>query len=320
MVDLLSDVIGHDDVVKSLRKAVSAERLAPTLIFAGPSGVGKRKVAVGLAQMLVCEKLNKKVGEKAKACGECGPCVRVAKRQSESLLEVEAQGAFIKIDQARQIIKFISLTQVGRSRVVVINDAHLLNAQAANSLLKSLEEPPPSTWFILIAPSASSILPTLRSRAQVIRFGTLSHQEVAEISNGDDLKKQNWIVESAMGRMDLIEDLKKEEVAELRNAAFDFWQNSSDIHPHLTSRESALWVTRFWLGLLRDGWFFQRGLKPLIHADQMPLIESVAQWPETHLAQLSRDVSQLERDVQANADYHLAFENFIRNNLHAPLD
>jgi DNA polymerase III subunit delta' len=309
--DLLSAVKGHDEVIKKLRTAVTAGNLAPTLIFVGPSGVGKRKVAIGLAQLLVCTQ-----PALGFACGKCGPCIRIENRQSESLLEIEPQGASIKIEQTRQVIKFISLAQVGEARVIIFNDAHLLNAQAANSLLKSLEEPPPATWFILVAPTASAILPTLRSRAQIVRFGTLAREVIADLSASGP----EWAIESAMGRMDLIEELGKEEVVELRAKAFEFWSEGADIHPTLTNRESALWVTRFWLGLLRDSWFYKRGLTPIIHADQMSIIKNLGARSEAQLAQLGRDVYNLERDIQHNADYHLAFENFIRNQLHATLD
>ncbi len=316
--DLLSAVSGHASVIAKLQNAVAAKQLAPTLIFVGPSGIGKHKVAVGLAQLLVCDKPTPLNGAgQISACGRCGPCLRIDKRQSESLLEIEPQGASIKIEQTRQVTKFISLSQVGKARVVIFNDAHLMNAQAANSLLKSLEEPPPATWFILIAPTVAAILPTLRSRSQIVRFSTLSRDIVAGLSENGPA----WAIESAMGRMDLIEELKKEEVVQLRTSAFAFWQNGSDIHATLTSRESALWVTRFWLGLLRDSWFFKRGLSPLIHADQLPTIQQIAaERSEEQLAQMGQNIYRLERDIQQNADYHLAFENFIRNQMYATLD
>src|SRR5690606_28241588 len=97
------------------------------------------------------------------------------------LLEVEPQGANIKIEQARQIVKFVELAHTG-ARAVILNDAHLLNAHAANSLLKTLEEPPAKTWFFLIAPSAAAVLPTLRSRSQLIRFGALSKEAIQKLT------------------------------------------------------------------------------------------------------------------------------------------
>lgn len=313
MAEILSQVKGHDGLVAKLRSAVAQGHLAPALIFAGPSGVGKRKVALGLAQLLVCEKRN---GDKA--CGHCGSCIRVEKRQSEALLEVEPQGSSIKIEQTRQVIKFISLAQSSGARIVIFNDVHLMNAQAANSLLKSLEEPPPQTWFILVAPTATAVLPTLRSRSQIIRFGTLSRKVVADLAP----ESPEWAVESSMGRLDLIEELRKDEILELRNSAFEFWYtyDAHKLHDVLSSRENSLWVARFWLGLVRDGWFLRRGLKPLIHADQMPLIQALAERSDEELAHMGQQIYQLERDLNQNADYHLAFENFIRNELHASVD
>jgi hypothetical protein len=94
---------------------------------------------------------------------------------------VEPQGASIKVEQAREILRFLSLQRIGRARVVIIDQAHLLNAQAANALLKIVEEPPADVFFVLVTDQPSSLLPTVRSRAQLMRFVPLTDRELADV-------------------------------------------------------------------------------------------------------------------------------------------
>jgi DNA polymerase-3 subunit delta' len=169
---ILDALVGHETVVAPLMRSIAGDRLTAATIFAGPSGVGKKMAALGLAQALVCER-------ERRACGACGPCARMARGQSESLLLVEPQGVSIKVEQARDVLGFLSLRGLGRARVVVIDQAHAMNSQAANALLKVLEEPPPDAFFFLLTNQASALLPTIRSRAQMARFAPLSDSELA---------------------------------------------------------------------------------------------------------------------------------------------
>src|SRR4051812_15628421 len=155
---IFEKINGHDQQIRALTEAVTKNRLPQSLLFVGPSGIGKKLVALGLAQVLVCER--RKPSE-TKACGECGPCVRVARQSSEDLLFIEPQGASIKIEQAHEILRFISLRRLGRARVIIINEAQLLGPQAGNALLKSLEEPPGETFFILVTQNSGAILTTI---------------------------------------------------------------------------------------------------------------------------------------------------------------
>lgn len=176
-VGLWQELEGHQLTLKPLIEAAAKSRMAGTLLFAGPSGVGKKFSALALTQALVCETdLESRVDHAG--CGVCGPCRRVESGQSESLMVVSPDGAQIKIDQARDILKFLNLQKLGRARVVIIDQAHLLGAQAGNALLKALEEPPTGTYFVLVSALPNSILATLRSRSQLVRFKPLSDESI----------------------------------------------------------------------------------------------------------------------------------------------
>src|SRR5262249_37291621 len=130
MARILDNVKGHHETIASLMDMRKKNRLHPVLLFVGPAGVGKKKVAIGVAQMLVCEKT-------PEACGVCGPCIRVEKNSSESLRLVAPQGTQLKVEQAREVQDWLSYKQLGTSRIVILDDADKLNPQAANSLLKT---------------------------------------------------------------------------------------------------------------------------------------------------------------------------------------
>jgi DNA polymerase-3 subunit delta' len=161
-------VLGHDGVRALLSRALESGRIPPSLLFSGPAGVGKKRLALTFFRALMCER------EGARPCDACEICRRCMKGLYPDLTLVEAAGAAIKVDQIRDVV-----AQIGgrpfeaRSRGVVIDDAHLLTEEAANALLKSLEEPPPSSHVCLVTASPQALLPTIRSRCQEVRFGPL---------------------------------------------------------------------------------------------------------------------------------------------------
>lgn len=307
---LLDAIKGHDKIINDALDAIARGRLAPTLLFVGPEGVGKRQVALGLAQALVCE-------TSRTACGTCGPCLRAEKGSSESLLVIQPLGAQIKVEQTRQIQDWISFKSLRKSRVVIINDAEKLNPQSANSLLKTLEEPPPDTYFFLIAPSQSSVLTTIRSRSQILRFGTLSKAELATLNNE---KYQEWALASAQGQASRLAVLSNPELDELRKKVFQVFISTSgenlswaflQLKELAEDRETALQITVFWQQFVRDLFFKHQDIQPLIHGDldYSPL----SGLSDETLENLSTLSLQAERDIRSNVDRILSLENLWKN-------
>ncbi len=181
---------GHDDVVERFRRAIARGRLASTFLFVGPAGIGKRAFADHLAQSLLCPYAD---AQTLVACGRCDACVQVASRTHPDLQIVEKPpdksaipvAAFIGEDNRRMregLCHDIALKPfMGGRKVAIIDDADYLNEEGANSLLKTLEEPPPRSVLILIGTSADRQLPTIRSRAQTIRFRPLDEQTLIRV-------------------------------------------------------------------------------------------------------------------------------------------
>jgi DNA polymerase-3 subunit delta' len=181
---------GHDDVVERFRRAIVRGRLASSFLFAGPPGVGKRTFALKLAQAMLCQA---RPEEALDPCGECPSCAQVAAGTHPDVAMVgKPDGkAFIPVElligdreHRRQegLCHDLSLKPcLGGRKMAVIDDADYLNAEGANALLKTLEEPPPRSVLILIGTTPAKQLPTIRSRCQLVRFGPLPIEVVGNL-------------------------------------------------------------------------------------------------------------------------------------------
>ena len=175
------DVIGHRRLVGLLARAVQRESLPPSLILAGPDGVGKRLVAISTAQALNCLTPASFQDSGKDACGVCSTCTRIARGVHADVLIVEpGDNGSIKIEQVRDIIDRSTFRPFeGRRRVVIIDRADALVPAAQNALLKTLEEPPSSSVFMLVTAKPDVLLPTVRSRCPRLTFRPLAADEVA---------------------------------------------------------------------------------------------------------------------------------------------
>jgi DNA polymerase-3 subunit delta' len=169
----LGDLVIPERARQVLLRAVKEQRLPPAYLFVGPAGVGKRTTAFALAKGLNC------VAQNGDACEHCTICQRIDRYLHPDIHLVEPQGQVIKIDQVRQLREALTLQAYeGRKKVAILDDAGKLTTEAANALLKILEEPPLETLFVLICQHLGSLPATVISRAQVLRFGLLAHEQV----------------------------------------------------------------------------------------------------------------------------------------------
>jgi DNA polymerase-3 subunit delta' len=179
----LEQVVGHGRLVTLLSRAVARGTLPPALLLAGPSGVGKKRVALALAQTINCISPTTSESLERDACGTCPSCRRIARGVHPDIVVVEpGDSGSIKIEAVRDVIKEAGRRPFeARRRVVTINEADALVEQAQHALLKTLEEPPPSSIFLLVSSLPDALLPTVRSRCPRLRFGPLSPGEVAAV-------------------------------------------------------------------------------------------------------------------------------------------
>ncbi len=172
------EIIGQDLPKRILQTHLKDGRVANGYLICGPEGVGKKRLALEMAKALNCE------SEKSRPCGSCRFCQQITRGTHPDVHLVVPGGASdqIKIDQIRHILGRIGLRPFNaRYQVVILEQAERLTEEAANSLLKSLEEPSAHTRFLLTTSQLSACLPTIRSRCQIIRAQPLAAEVIEKI-------------------------------------------------------------------------------------------------------------------------------------------
>jgi len=160
---------------------MARDSMPPAMLMAGPAGVGKRLTAVAVAQAINCLQPVSTAEFERDACGECTSCRRIARGVHPDVIVVEpGDSGSIKIEQLRDVIDRSQYRPFeGRRRVVIIDEADAAGADAQSALLKTLEEPPSASVFILVSSVPDALLPTVLSRCPRLRFGPLTPAEVA---------------------------------------------------------------------------------------------------------------------------------------------
>ena len=172
------DLIGNQRVRERLRSLAEADRLHHCLLLEGPEGIGKAASALWLAQVVNCE-----AEQPARPCGSCWSCRQIPKGQHPDIITVgldpKKATPIISVDQAREVLQQLTLRPFhARRRFVIIDPMDAMTPAAANAMLKTFEEPPEATGFVLVSSAGASLLPTVRSRAQRVRFAPVPQVEL----------------------------------------------------------------------------------------------------------------------------------------------
>lgn len=172
-----SAILGQEKAKRFLERSLNSGRLAHAYLFRGPDGVGKQLCARAAAARINCTG-----GQGLESCGRCSSCKKYFSGNHPDITVVSPEGGTIRIDRVRELCRSLSYPPYESAmRVVIIEDVHTMRPEAANSLLKTLEEPPENNLLILTAAASKEVLPTIVSRCQTVPFYGLSIDQTITI-------------------------------------------------------------------------------------------------------------------------------------------
>lgn len=273
-------ILGQETPVDVLRRALRTGKTAHAYIFEGIEGCGKRTTALAFIEAVFCGRDD--------GCGGCPSCRKMASLQHPDLHLVEPDGAFIKIDQIRELQRQLVLRPVeAPAKACVIDDADRLNPAAANALLKTLEEPPGNALMILLTSRLTGVLPTVRSRCQMLRFSPLPERVIEDelLRQGREPAAARMSASLAGGSLKRAIDMEGEAGPTGRQGLLERLGALSlgDIAPLFAAaeefaadREGAIEKLEVLASLLRDVLLIQGGGSDVVNRDLLPLLEEEA--------------------------------------------
>ena len=314
---ILAEIVGHSRAKKVLHNALLENRVAHAYLFCGPSGIGKTALTKAFAKALLCP--NKSHND---ACGRCPTCLRVEAGRFPDLSEVSPAGNNIKIEQIREIQKKAQFKPFEAARkVYIINRADLLTREAANCLLKILEDPPPDTFFLLTTINAYNLPSTVVSRCQQVPLSRVPVKEIEQllVKGGLDLPTaslQASLAEGLPGRafasgefnkrlearelvFQLEAKLELGDINELFKAAEEFEKKREELPGFL--EQLLLWY--------RDHLVWSSTFKEelIVNADMVNKLKSFGRGQEYYLRSVE-DIMEARKQIDQNVNIRLVME------------
>lgn len=329
-------VLGQDQPKQIIANAIKNRNLPHAYLFYGEDSVGKKRLAVELAKALNCA-----VSGPEDGCGTCPSCKKIERRSHPDFFLLEpaksspaAREAIYKIEEIRELRKKLQfLPYEGITKVAIIDSAEAMNAQSANSFLKTLEEPPGQTLLVLITSNPYNLLPTIVSRCQGVRFHALKTDEVRAIlektreASPESIDSGEIELRAARSRGQVKRALDPEtlETSEERNALLNLmgavsykkmdavfhWSKTWSRKPELLQA-----ILDEMLNLLRDLTLIKTGNQVAFLQNKdlgAPLREIAAKKNMAGLVKMFESVQETKQALQANMNSQLALDTMLLN-------
>jgi DNA polymerase III subunit delta' len=318
------DFLGNPAILAAVRQQLATGRLCQSMLFAGVAGIGKWTLAQFVAKASNCARLQDDF------CNSCPSCQRISENAHPDVRNVAPDGQFIKIDQMRSLSREVFFRPFeGKRRVFVIDEAEKFRDESANSILKTLEEPPDTSVLILVTSRPNDLLPTIRSRCQMYRFAPLPPQDIERLLQGrtshspEERQLLARIAGGSLGTALTIDPaeyrMQRDEMLALVEAcsrnflyanaakAANSWLDKRK-QPEFDSKTGILFT------LLRDLFLLKTGAEPgsLTHIDIAAKLNPLAAaYSFTQLTGATRSLDHLETGTRRNLNRGLAADQFM---------
>ena len=318
-----ADIIGQKRIIRLLQRALAQDLLPHGFLFTGMEGVGKKLTALTLAKVVNCEN-----GAKGDCCDHCLSCRKAASGNHPDINIIEREGPFIKIQQIRALKERLRFRPLeGRYRVTVINNAQNLKVEAANALLKVLEEPPANNLIILTAVETTALLPTIVSRCLHLPFQPLAAVEIsahlcqtqgisperadviAGLAGGSLSRAMSLVDEEQLGRrswlLETVAEIHKSQIPDLL-AAIQRWKGDN-----LDLKHDLEWL-KTWIRDLVLQRLEAVDSVSLLNSDLADKVAAMASHIRTdHLLQMFDLVCTLQGAISYNVNRRLSLETLL---------
>lgn len=325
-------IVGQDSPIRILQRFLRRAAVPHAMLFTGIEGIGKRSTARAAAMALNCRQGTKSVEEGPAAafdqpCRKCTFCRQVMDAKHPDIIEIVPRKGILRIDQIRGLLATLAMKPFSAVyRVVIICDAHKMNREAGNALLKILEEPPKGTILILTARQRSDLLPTIVSRCRHIRFNPLSADNIAgllaeaveldaprsktlakaaggsytralNLAQGGWRQRRDWLIRAAgLDRIDHQERLASTLALAF---AFELARDKARIDEDLETMKS--WIRDLAI------WPFQP--QEVINGDRSEALQQVrGHLSDRQLTQMWETLEKAQKDIAGNANLRLTLD------------
>ncbi len=315
-----SDIQGQEKAIAVLQSAVRHQRVPQAYVFSGHEGVGKKFTALMLAKALNCRETHDD------ACERCISCQKINSGNHPDVRILEPDGQFIKIDQIREMQKDVGYKPFeGRRKVYILDHAETMRPEAANALLKTLEEPPDECLIILVTANVYALLPTVLSRCQFVRFVALSVEKlvafleqkaqltserarlIASLAEGCPGRAISMDAEQALEKRDMVEKLFQTISSGVQDVRILFTQ----VEALLSQKEAIHDYLDIMLVWYRDMYLLheQGSTKLVANSDAIErLTQTAERLSARQIKRLFDSVYHAKRDILRNANLQLTLE------------
>ena len=323
-----ADVIGQEGPKKKIRSALAQQAIGHAYLFSGDEGIGKRLMALRFAQALSCE--TPPSSSQPDSCGQCRACEQIDSGVYPDLLFIEPEqekaNPQIKIDQVREIERHVIYRPLlSERKICVIDDADRLTANAANAFLKTLEDPPEHSLFILVTSRPLRLLATVRSRCLTLRFSPATPDQfegALALKQATAIEDARFLAQVCGNRIGVALRTDPSQLRSLHDRFFELCRPETLAHPTavLQQAEELSKTQPFhdvidWLSHgLRDVLLMTLGTERdlLLHQSQIPSLQQISEsLTPTDVVELMDVLHVLEQAPTQNLNLQLCLENFL---------